>query len=720
MSASHIVGGEVNYKYIGANNYEIRLTIYRDCFNGQAPFDDPATVGIFDNAGGLIQELSLFFDVATPLENNIDLTCGDLPTNVCVEKFTYVGNANLPPRSGGYKIEYQRCCRNYTILNIASPNNTGATFYATIPDATINGNNSNPVITNFPPIFLCNGVPFEFDNSAIDADGDYLVYQLCTPFDGASSANPRPYANQFTAINPIIWGSGFSASNMLGGTNSLAINSTTGLLTCTPTTTGQFVAGICVLEYRNGVLLGETKRDFQLNVVNCNLSIITAITVASTTCSQTVNFQNNSTGATSFYWDFGDTGNPGDTSSAVNPTYTYPSPGTFNVMFIAANSICTDTVIKTITINDYPIVNLGNDTTLCRSVSINLNTGNPYSSHLWSTGAITPNIQVTNSGTYWVKVGNGNCYSYDTIIIAIHPINVNLGSDTTLCNQAVYTISTGNAGNTYLWSTGVTSQGIVISASGSYWVSVSNSYCIVKDTVQVNFSNSPPLDLGPDKQVCEGEQTTLNTGNIGNSYLWSNGNTSQSITVSAPGIYTVTVYKDGCYSTDAINITNNEIVNLGDDKSLCDLPEVTIDAGNLGTAYLWSTGQTTQKIVVQEAGQYWVVMKLDNCISSDTINIIGSQNITLYIPNSFTPNNDLLNEELKAFGYGINKFTMRVYSQWGEELFSTNDINEGWKGFYKDKKTIMPLGVYAYVIEYSTLCSGEKEYRIYGHILLLR
>ena len=60
-SATHIVGGELNYKYLGSNNYEIRLTVYRDCYVGVPPFDNPASVGIFNSNNQLLQTLEMTF-----------------------------------------------------------------------------------------------------------------------------------------------------------------------------------------------------------------------------------------------------------------------------------------------------------------------------------------------------------------------------------------------------------------------------------------------------------------------------------------------------------------------------------------------------------------------------------------------------------------------------------------------------------------------------------
>ncbi|MBL0288377.1 MAG: hypothetical protein IPQ19_13490 [Bacteroidetes bacterium] len=128
--------------------------------------------------------------------------------------------------------------------------------------------NSNPVFTNFPPVVICANKPIIFDHSAIDRDGDSLVYKLCKPFEGGSQFDP---SGDFPVSPPFIevdFASPYSLQNILGGIP-LVINSKTGLLSGTPNTIGQFVVGVCVSEFRNGIFIGETKRDFQFNVADC-------------------------------------------------------------------------------------------------------------------------------------------------------------------------------------------------------------------------------------------------------------------------------------------------------------------------------------------------------------------------------------------------------------------------------------------------------------------
>ena len=173
--ATHIIGGEIIYKYLGNNNYQITLKVYRDCNTGQAPFDDPAVLGVFNSAGALLSTISMGGPAITYIQPNLNNPCITVPPDVCVEQAIYTSTQNLPSISGGYQIVYQRCCRNGTIVNILDPGNVGSTYIAKIPDVSVTGTNSSPYFNYFPPIAICEGMPLVFNHSATDPDGDQLV-----------------------------------------------------------------------------------------------------------------------------------------------------------------------------------------------------------------------------------------------------------------------------------------------------------------------------------------------------------------------------------------------------------------------------------------------------------------------------------------------------------------------------------------------------------------
>ena len=191
--ATHIVGGELTYKYLGSNIYQIKLELYRDC-NASTNFDQDITFFIFSTTSNqLVDQVdNVTYPGAIPIPNNSGNICLTTPPNICVEAAVYTTNKQLLPIAGGYTIVYQRCCRNNSILNINNPGTYGATFMATIPDASVAAGNSSPEFTNFPPTCICVNEPLVFDHVATDFNGDQLVYSFYNPFNGGGTGNPIP------------------------------------------------------------------------------------------------------------------------------------------------------------------------------------------------------------------------------------------------------------------------------------------------------------------------------------------------------------------------------------------------------------------------------------------------------------------------------------------------------------------------------------------------
>ncbi|MDH3651128.1 MAG: hypothetical protein OEQ53_15690, partial [Saprospiraceae bacterium] len=278
--ATHIVGGELTYRCLGNEQYEVTLMVYRDCNfgNPEADFDDPASIGIFDSQGnlqihlgspenkGTLGQILIKFNPDDTIRISSD--CFMEPDEgVCVHRTVYKDTVTLPFLEGGYQLVYQRCCRNQTLTNIVEPLETGASFVAVISEQALMECNSSPTFREWPPIFICVNQDLNYDHSAMDEDGDSLVYSLCTPFTGATKALPLPQPPSSPPYPDVIFRDPFSLDNLLGGT-ALAIDQT-GRLTATPNTIGQFLVGICVEEYRNGQLIGSTRRDFEYNVLDC-------------------------------------------------------------------------------------------------------------------------------------------------------------------------------------------------------------------------------------------------------------------------------------------------------------------------------------------------------------------------------------------------------------------------------------------------------------------
>ena len=652
------MGGEINYKYLGGNSYEIRVTMYRDCYNGVPPFDDPAALGVFDSANVLITWYAMPFLGLDTLQPSIQSPCLVPPTDVCYEVTTYIDTINLPPRPGGYILAYQRCCRNVTIQNIINPSGTGATYVATIPDTSVVIIDSNPKFNYWPPTFICVNTPFTFDHSATDLDGDSLVYRLCVPLDGATPAQSMPQPPNPPPFIQVVWNPPYSLANALGGTP-LTINPQTGLLTAIPNTLGQFVYGICCDEYRNGVYIGETHRDFQINIVACPNITVASIQSPLVRCgSDSAQFTNNSFGAATYFWDFGVPSLTNDTSNLANPLYIYPDTGYYNVMLVAYSGVnpgCNDTSYGVVHILpefsagfsfSHPICS--NTVTFVDSFSVLSGTPNAW---FWnfgdSTSSTVPNpVHTYDSlgGTFTVTMivsTDEGCADTVTHIIVLPQLLASVftsvvnASCPTFCDgSATVSISGGTGPYNILWSNAQTTATASNLCPGAYWVTLSDANgCTFSDTVNIiqAFTGvGSNISAASCANVCNGQATANPTGGTAPyTYMWSNGQTTQTATNLCAGNFTVTITDaNGCTTTVPVSITTSFTISIPSSQNNPCYNDCLGQATALavgGTApyiYAWNNSQNTQIATGLCQGTYIVIITDANgCSSSDTVQI---------------------------------------------------------------------------------------------------
>jgi gliding motility-associated-like protein len=273
--ATHIVGGELDLQYLRADTYQLSMNLYFDAINGSpGALDGSLTAGIYDKATNRQMTTVLLPLVNDAYVNysNPACTVGSLSTRQLLYRNTIQLPASTYSGAQGYYVAVERCCRNNVISNIVAPNNAAQTFYLEFPAVVRGGQafrDSTPRL--FPALadYACLGETFYYDFAGQDPDGDSLVYDMVTPLNGHADAiqskpapAPAPYA-------PITWMPGFNTQNQILGAPTLTVGALTGRLTVRPTKTGLFVFGVRCQEYRKGIKIGETRRDFQLQVLAC-------------------------------------------------------------------------------------------------------------------------------------------------------------------------------------------------------------------------------------------------------------------------------------------------------------------------------------------------------------------------------------------------------------------------------------------------------------------
>lgn len=421
-----------------------------------------------------------------------------------------------------------------------------------------------------------------------------------------------------------------------------------------------------------------------------------------------------------------DAGNTGDTylwnTGATTKTISVNTSGTYLVTI--SNPACAGTDSVTITFIPAPIVNLGQDTTLCQNQTVTLNAGNPGLTYLWSTGATTQTIIADSTASYSVTVSNGNCVAKDTIIVSVvSPLVINLGPDMTLCSGQSFTLNAGNPGATYRWSDGSALDTLHVTNTGIYWVQVNIGTCVGSDTIRVTFDTAVSVNLGPDINLCPGQSCILNAGNPGLPYHWSTGATSQTITASISGNYWVGVGSGICikYDTVAVNVYKVPPIPLSNDTFICPGYQLELFAGKDYVTYTWVPGgYGSPSIVIYQPGTYIVyVTDTNGCQSTGSILVRNFCPSEIYVPNSFTPNGNGINDKFFAYCDSCLDFHIYIFDRWGELIYESTDISQGWDGTYMGNN--VPQGVYVYRIDYQLYDYLQLiKHNIYGTVNLVR
>ncbi|MBK8612663.1 MAG: gliding motility-associated C-terminal domain-containing protein [Flavobacteriales bacterium] len=291
-----------------------------------------------------------------------------------------------------------------------------------------------------------------------------------------------------------------------------------------------------------------------------------------------------------------------------------------------------------VTFNPMP-VDVLQDITTCVSTPVTLNAGNAGSTYMWNAGTTTQSIGPTQSGTYSVVVTNaqGCSGTFNAVVTFMPLISVDLGSDTTLCAGQTLSLDAGNNGATYLWSNGATTQTISPSQNGTYSVTASNGFCLGTDAISVSF-DPIPLDVLQNVTACVDQTVTLNAGNAGCSYLWNTGATTSIINPTTSGNYSVVVTNSTNCSITAdatVTLVGFPVVDLGPDSVLCEGDVLTLDAGNPGASYTWSSGQNTRTLDLTSGGTYTVTVNNGYCTSSDAFTATFNPSPTRFIDRKF-------------------------------------------------------------------------------------
>jgi gliding motility-associated-like protein len=311
-----------------------------------------------------------------------------------------------------------------------------------------------------------------------------------------------------------------------------------------------------------------------------------------------------------------------------------------------SNGFCEEVDNIRVFFYQYPVIDLGSDTTLCAPSELHFDIQSPWSAvtYEWYDGTITPDhvMFADEDATLWVRATNFVCTAVDSIHITLAaPPKVLLKNDTIICNQEMAHVrANGNPSWSYQWSNGDSTQTLRTNAGGVYSVTVNDGTCTSIDSVKVISVSDPTLEIFGPEYICIGDIEELDaTIPSAYQYLWQNGSSNSILYVTDPGVYSVKV-------THACGVVRDTIT-----------------------------------------------VKDCECF--------------VRLPNAFRPSPSGVNQTFGAeVECDLNSFKLIIYNRWGEVLFQTENPQDRWNGMYNGK--MVAFGSYAWVCEYKGLYDGEQ------------
>lgn len=719
LHSAHIIGGMMSYEYMSTNNninrYKITLRVFRDCSSNQnGQFDFGADISIGTSDGGYFDENVDFGNpVISNLNNLFSNPCLVLPPGVCVQEGVYTKIVDLPiDNVNSYYIIYQRCCRNSTIFNILNPSLVGATYYTEITPLAQQLHNSSPTFKTIPPIAICGNFSLEFDHAGTDIDGDSLVYYFVAPIVGGGQDNGSgctsviPNPDCLPPYDSVTYRPPFTSRSPMGGSPAIAIDSKTGLLTGLPNSTGQFVVGVRIDEYRNGVLLSSTLRDFQFNVTDCE-KVIKASIKADKTIGRDIEFKfcgteyteidNRSTQASSIFnytWLVSRNGVDSVYTTADLDLTKFGFGDYTGTMILNQGLQCTDTAFFKFT--KFPGINADftYDYDTCKHEGValeNLSTSevNLNLNNKWFNGAIfssskDPVIKFDADGNYSVtlRVDDINqCADSITKIIPYHPIPEKILELDNIngCVPALIEFPNLHAGitddYTVTWDFGDGETGTGVNPEHEYKVIADYDIKVkVVDPVGCEYFGDFP---------------------------------------KAIRIHDVPVA--------GFDYSPREVSNLKPNIQIMDLSNKAIE-----WEYDFGTGDKSElqnpSYVFRDTGFFEIkqlVKTKDGCVDSAFLMVDITPINTVFLPNAFLPSTEGDNGTFRPAGngFGIKGYQLSIYDRYGEELYRTDNWDKGWTGLDKNGRTA-PNGTYIVKVRLTGPRGEQKE--LQGSAVLIR
>ncbi len=302
------------------------------------------------------------------------------------------------------------------------------------------------------------------------------------------------------------------------------------------------------------VTVEESMGCFASDSINITVKNVPGIHLGNDTslCSNQSLVLNAGNGFDTYQWNTG----------SASPQITVSMKGVYSVQASVSGCSAYDT-LQILQVNPLPSFSLGNDTALCQGQLLHYSFSLPQAIYEWSTGSTLSYENISKAGTYSLQVTQAGCSGSDTINVIYNPSPiVNLGNDTTLCENQTLLLQAFNNNATYQWQDGSTAPTYLVKNEGTFFVTAGINNCTASDTISVLYKKLPYFTLGKDTFVCAGAPYVLTPFiNTNASLLWQDGSTAASYTIQKEGIYFLTATNECGSYTDSLNITTG-ICNL--------------------------------------------------------------------------------------------------------------------------------------------------------------
>ena len=635
-----------------------------------------------------------------------------------------------------------------SILNLTATNVIGATYQWAGPNL-FSSSSQNPSITN---ITTANAGTYTLTatvNGCTSEPSDVLVVITNAPVAPTASSNSPVCAGN----NILLTASGIAnAQYNWTGPNTFASNLQNPIITAA----GVINAGTYSV---TASINGCTSPVTTVNVIVAATAAAPTTNSNSPTCTgQSINLTATATGATSYSW----TGPNGFTSNVQSPTITNVTQADAGIYSVIATVNGCPSLVGTVTVvvNKQPSQpDVGSNSPVCLGNDIDLTTSsvagatyswagpNTYNNNSQNP-IITPST-LANAGTYTITLTVPGCLpvSNTTNVSVVLPPTITFNTTrTSICHWDTLHIHTSifpSGVYTYNWTpswqidfsnipdptfTGNSSTTLVLTVTDS-------AHCSATDSIKLSVTIPDHLNLN-DTTICPNDTIQLHAISINgiNSIRWTPDIYISDTTVASPYIWPITnihytVYSvdmSGCKDTTGINvrIVPAAVINLPDSAVIYPGENYMLHPSGNCMYFSWtpslglSNNNISDPIASPEIStKYYVIGTTSaGCTSTDSIDIIFSPESYIDIPNAFTPGNGP-NSKLKVTHNGLVSLkSFSIYNRWGNKVFETTDIDEGWNGDYKGEP--QPLGVYVYIVESYT--ATGRTFNKHGNVTLIR